>query len=376
MENNINVSLGLMAKRLGVFSNPVVREEELEANYVSETRQLLDGIESQAQRLWYNGGYVQQNRMIFDKRRSLDRALRYSYQAACVKKIQCTDDIDNSFRPNINKLDEHEIVKVLINPDKNKRDYDDKIISVHYEENFHSGDVFEWLGTNTYWLIYLQDLTETAYFRGEIRRCSYEIEWEDEEGKHSTYAAVRGPVETKIDYIQKHGISVDTPNHSLNILMPRNEETLKNFRRYSKFYLSDVDEAAPQVCWRVEATDWVSTPGILEVTAVEYYANETEDDIDNKIVGGLKLKPTNPNDDSVEQTIKGETFIKPKKVYEYEYVGDEEGEWNICDKFPVKFSINPNNPKQIKVIWEPSTSGQFVITYGSIEKTIVVESLF
>jgi hypothetical protein len=41
------------------------------------------------------------------------------------------------------------------------------------------------------------------------------------------------------------------------------------------------------VCWRVEATDSISVPGILEITAVEYYANETEDDIENGVVGGL-----------------------------------------------------------------------------------------
>ena len=118
-----------------------------------------------------------------------------------------------------------------------KDDYDDKIISVGYEYNFAPGTVFEWLGTKTYWIVYLQDLTELAYFRGDIRRCSYEINWEDETGVHKTYAAIRGPVETKINYIQKHGISVDTPNHSLNLLMPKNEYSLAYFKRYSKFYL-------------------------------------------------------------------------------------------------------------------------------------------
>ena len=89
--------------------------------------------------------------------------------------------------------------------------------------------MFEWIGTNTHWLIYLQDLTELAYFRGDIRKCSYEIAWEDEDGMHSTYVALRGPVETKINYIQKHGISVDIPNLSLNLLMPLNDATLKYF---------------------------------------------------------------------------------------------------------------------------------------------------
>ncbi|MBO7079815.1 MAG: hypothetical protein J6W64_08425 [Bacilli bacterium] len=75
-----------------------------------------------------------------------------------------------------------------------------------------------------------------------------------------TYAAVRGPVETKIDYIQKAGISVERPNFSLNILLPANEFNLNYFNRYSKFYLI---EDMKKICWRVEAIDWISTPGIL-----------------------------------------------------------------------------------------------------------------
>ena len=78
-------------------------------------------------------------------------------------------------------------------------------------------------------------MTELAYFRGDIRKCSYQINWQDEDGvTHSTYAAICGPVETKIDYIQKHGISVDNPNFSLHLLMPKNKDTLKKFKRYKK----------------------------------------------------------------------------------------------------------------------------------------------
>ena len=157
---------------------------------------------------------MQEDRMIEDKRKTLLRALKYSYQRAYIKNIE---------------WEENKSVRALINPNKLKQDYDDKILSVEYDHGFEPGDVFEWKNTGTYWLIYLQDLTELAYFRGDIRKCSYTIDWEDEEGRHRTYAAVRGPVETKINFIQKHGISVDEPNHSLNILMPKNEETLKYF---------------------------------------------------------------------------------------------------------------------------------------------------
>ena len=152
--------------------------------------------------------------MISDKLRTLDRAVQYSYQGADVKKIDSTASHS---------------VRALINPNKLKPDYDDKVISIRYDHDFKTGDVFEWNGTNTYWLIYLQDLTELAYFRGDIRKCSHEIKWEDEDGLHSSYAAIRGPVETKINFIQKHGISVDTPNHSLHILMPKTDSAVKYF---------------------------------------------------------------------------------------------------------------------------------------------------
>jgi hypothetical protein len=164
---------------------------------------------------------------------------------------------------------------------------------------------------------------------------------------------VRGPVETKINFIQKHGISVDTPNHSLSILMPKNEYTMNYFKRYSKFYLQGDD-----TCWRVEATDWISTPGILEVIAVEYYANETEDDIENGIVGGLILEPVNPNEGTPDEaSIVGETFIKVKKTYNYEFDGTLAKEWRVDSKYPVELIIDPTDPRKISLRWTSSYSG-------------------
>jgi hypothetical protein len=85
----------------------------------------------------------------------------------------------------VESIDDREFPKVcraLINPNKNKPDYDEKVLSVPYEADYHPGDVFEWIGTGTYWIIYLQELTELAYFRGDIRKCQYQINWEDEDG--------------------------------------------------------------------------------------------------------------------------------------------------------------------------------------------------
>ena len=334
-----------MKGRLGVYDKRPFEPDEC----------LVDGVISQATRLRQAGGNRQQERMIKDKRRSLDSAVWNSYQAAEIIKVGAID---------------RKPVRALINPNKLKQDYDDKVVSVGFEHDIKCGDVFEWLGTHTHWLVYLQDLTELAYFRGDIRKCSYEINWEDENGSHTTYAAVRGPVETKINFIQKHGISIDTPNHSLSLLLPKNEDTLNYFKRYEKFYLQNDD-----TCWRVEATDWISTPGILEVTAVEYFANEIEDDVENGIVGG-KLEPIkDPNEDTLIEII-GETFIKVKKSYSYSFNGDLIDSWKVDKKYPVELSIDPQDSKKVVLKWNSGYSGQFDLYYGPHKKTIVVESLF
>ena len=291
---------------------------------------------------------LQQERMIIDKRKSLSRAVNYSYQGAYVKKLN--DELQ---------------YKALINPNKLKQDYDDKIISIGYEYNYQVGDVFEWIGTNSYWLIYLQDMTELAYFRGQIRRCSYEINWEDDNGLHNTMAALRGPVETKIDYIQKHEISIDNPNYSLSFLVPYNEENKKFFQRYTKFYLKGDD-----VCWRIEAVDRYSTPGIIEVNAVEYYSNDHEDDIENGLVGALIPEQNDPN---IIELINGDTFIKPKTTHTYTYQGNNDSSWTWDKKLPIQAA--PKG-KEIIIKWSSSYSGQFDLYYGDIKKTIVVESLF
>ncbi len=341
------LSFRLMQGRLGVY-------DRYQEKQVLDTD--IQGVNNQFVRLNHQGGNLQQNRMIKDKRRSLDRALVYSYQGADVRKIDSTSD---------------DYVRALINPNKLKQDYDDKIISVGYEHHFECGDIFEWKGTETYWLIYLQDLTELAYFRGDIRKCSHQINWEDENGKHSTYAAIRGPVETKINYIQKHGISVDTPNYSLNILLPKTADTLSYFQRYNKFYLAD-DEL--KVCWRIEAIDWLSMPGVLEINAVEYYANEFEDNLEDGTVGTLKTEPINPNNSFIEDTIVGETFIKPKKEYEYEYIGNLVGKWSVKENYPIKLI---QDGKKVKLRWLNTYSGQFDLIYADcFKKTIVVQSLF
>lgn len=337
----------LLKGRLGVY----------EKNFSSGVENSLNGVNNQMARLQQQGGVSQHDRMIADKRRSLDRAVLYSYQAAEILKVDATDRTP---------------MRALINPNKLKQDYDDKIVSVGFEYDLHCGDVFEWVGTKSHWLVYLQDLTELAYFRAEVRRCKYQISWKDEEGNlNTTYAAVQGPSETRINYLQKHNISMDVPNLSIHLLLPYNEATRAYFKRYSKFYLQD-----DTTCWRVETLDWISMPGIIEVVAVEYYANQDEDDIKNGVVGGLIVEPDSPNTEEEEAAIIGDTFIKLQKSYEYMFKGRAAHLWKVSEGAPVKLTPDEKDPRKITLIWESSYSGQFELYYGSHKKTIIVESLF
>ena len=328
----------------------------------------MSNFEMMRKRLEWQGGIAQEDRMIKDKWRTLLRTLKYSYQACDIALAQAQQEIlDEGLEP------EYPIVRALINPDKNKQDYDDKILSVDYIHQFKPGDVFEWKNTGTHWIIYLQQLTEDAYFRGEIRRCRYKIKFKDEDGNICyTYAAIRGPVETQIDSIQKNQERIDKPNLSLNILMPRNEVTIKAFDRYKEFILDGR-------CWKVKAVDPISMTvdrqGVLEVNAQEDYINEVTDDEINEIKDGLIVEPDEPTPNS---EINGETFIKPAipEIYSVDMDG---GTWCIKEN-NVPVDIEPIDNKSVQVTWKKMTSGQFTLVWNNgsdtYEKVIVVESLF
>jgi hypothetical protein len=183
---------------------------------------------------------------------------------------------------------------------------------------------------------------------------------------------LRGPTETKISTGIKHNISIDSPNASLNLLLPKNKDTLKQFQRYGKFYLPAADDPYDKICWRIEAVDAFSTPGILEIVAVEYYSNETTDDVENGIVDAFVATPIDPNPE--ESLINGETFIKPNLSYTYTYSGVMESVWSVDEKLPVILDVK--DPKTVNIQWDNSFSGQFDLHYGDYKKTIIVESLF
>lgn len=366
-----NSSISLMARRMGlVYSSPQTHDlkDGLSKDSVNTS---IEGVYNQSEILNNMGGHAQQERMIYDKKRSLDRALKYSYQGADIKRIDAEAD--------------EQPCRALINPNKLKPEYDEKVVSCNWEYGLAPGTVFKWLGTDTYWLIYLQDLTELAYFRGEIRKCLYSISWamENSEGEmevKTVRAAVRGPVETKIDTVAKNGVSFDTPNYSLEILIPSSKEALEYFRRYSTFYIDGDPEGGPNVCWRVQAVDWLSMPGVISIVAEKYYTNSKDDETKlpnyDKIIKKIEQQKAQEIVPFVMNPILGEGFIKPKTAYTY--VCEEEGKWEIISnsKTPLPLEMVQKDAKTLQIKWNKYYSGQFTIRRGASEKTIVVETLY
>ena len=195
----------------------------------------MSGLENLQTRIQYRGG-KQEGRMIKDKEKALKKALLYSYQA-------CTAIL----------ADGREF-RCLINPDKLKTNYDDKIISIPFKDicvgrnnlaadseqpvtsgtkpqgktsegeeeiGMKAGDVFKWKETNSDWLVYLQRIEEDAYFRAEIRRCRHEVKINDT--IYKVYAAAIDRDE--ISWITKQNISFNELNYGLNMFITKNQET-------------------------------------------------------------------------------------------------------------------------------------------------------
>ena len=296
----------------------------------------------------------QHNRMIMDKMRGFHRALLYSYQAAWIKK-------DNDSQAGW--------VRALMNPDRVKFDYDEKIVSVDYEHGFRPGDTFEWgKDTGSHWIILKPEDTELAYLRANCRRCQYLVAVDPETHEEfGQWCAIRGPVETKINTIQKAGLTADVPNLTLDIYMADNECNRRTFERYKRFEFDGR-------YWKVQAPDFISTPGVFEIQAEEdYECREDEMFIRTE-------EPEEPVAEDVNEIL-GDTSVKPLESHWYYMKLPEDGEWSLSlpatknkevdDVLDYKVVGN-----RFKVTWTITRSGSFIVHYGDYSKTVLVESLF
>ena len=290
-------------------------------------------------RIQYAGG-VMDNRVDKSKLHSMQMALQNSYQAEWITLN------DNKYR-------------CLINPDKLKEDYDQKVISIEHSAGMKEGDVFYWDRTDTHWLVYLQQHSESSYFRAQIRRCNYEIEVNN----HKYWVYLRGPVETALVWRQKHNIEFNDLNYSLLIYVTKNEETLDFFKR---FQILKIDGHR----WRVAATDIFSQGSIIEVYLEEFFDNSLEDE-------QIKKEPIIFGEE--EPYIDGPQFVEPYQTeIKYSLVNNlnATGAFLVSSK-KVKIVNSDNNSCIINVI--SGKAGEFKIIYREegkedLELNVTIES--
>ena len=138
-------------------------------------------------------------------------------------------------------------------------------------------------------------------------------------------------------------------------------------------------EGSPIICWIVNAVNWISMPGVIELMATEYYSNEDIDEVGElpeykEIMKKIELEESiKAKEEEQPIVIIGDNFIKPKVTYTYSC--SVPGVWKIEGKnCPIQILSQTNTT--IKIKWDKLYSGQFVLKCGDIEKTIVVETLF
>ena len=282
-------------------------------------------------------------RLVEGKLRSMHAALENSYQAEWVI---------------FNKGTSHERkFKALINPDKLKDDYDKKIISIDFEAGAKVGDVFYWERTNTYWMITLQYYEEEAYFKGSIQRCDYQL---DING-HKYWIYLRGPVETTIQWRQKHQLNFNDLNYSLIIYIVKNEETVNFLKRHQVVTFDNHR-------WKVVATDIYSNSGYMQVYLDEYFDNDLE-----PTQNTIDLEESKNIIDKVDPYIEGPTEVNvyDRKV-SFLIKNAEAGEF-VVNSNKVKIDKMDSSLCRLNILAEKGNFDIFYQVEGNIVATLTVK---
>jgi len=286
----------------------------------------MSGLDNLTSRVNYLGGNAK-GRINNSKVKSLQSAFKNAYQAETIQLIR-----------------NGEQYQCLINPDQLTPDYDNKTVSILRESGLKSGDTFYWVENNTYWIVYLPAVMETAYFRGYIRRCRYKIMINDA----PYYVAIKGPTETNAAWARSSGAGArfNKPNLTSNLYITKTQEVLDYFDRFNQV------ELAEQM-WQVVATDRLSVEGVLEVSLGEDF-NTLYDDL-QKLPSVTEIDPLLPH-------INGPSFVKPYDKVSYSIVLTSGGAWSISNDKAIVISAGDDDVVEIEIV--SSKSGTFNLVYS------------
>lgn len=194
------------------------------------------------------------------------------------KLISLLDALHRTYQGQTAILNGDREFKCLINKNRENEDYNNKMISIPYEDiqingagkqptNIKCGDTFTWKENNTHWIIYFQYLEEEAYFRGLARQCEDQIELE---GK-SYWVYIRGPQETEIIWNKNNGVVWNDLNYNLIMYISLDEYTLNKLQRFSKIKIKNA--RGEDKTWEVQAINPYKGYGIIMVGLKEYFEN-------------------------------------------------------------------------------------------------------
>ena len=398
-------------------------------------------------RLDTRGGTDQWVRMRQDKLRSLKKALLYSYQKAIVQKYNVQNEtlilnietiihlmevqedyteyleilqqleseydfLDSQERGSAHYIEglnniiaslsaEEPLFRCLINHDKLKVDYEDKIISIPFQQvpingteeiwtNFHNGTVFRWVHGNkqewtpdTYWIVYMQYSEQTAYFRAEIRKADEEIQIVtiDDEGneKTSTYRGwMTGPNETTALWNVKKNVTWNDMNYTKLLYITKDENTQAFFKRFDRIIINNTP-------WEVQAYNQTYSvnastgTGIIRVALKETYTNTNQfvrQEIEN--INQAIEAQTQYDETHTEARIAGLLQVWPLAIVSYEAKNFTDNlQWSISNPSLAKIINTSEDGKKIKVkiLAETSNSTGFYINYGDSDDTKIHVSI-
>ena len=388
-------------------------------------------------------------RMREDKLWSLKKALKYSYQAAVVQKYNVAVDSEArwliSLATKLEKLatltaeekaslwiqldaaeekfeeltqydrysqeyifllqeladeqtDSEPYFRCLINHDKLKVEYEDKIISIPFEENsveidpvvdnkdwletgFHNGTVFKWIHGNkeewtpdTYWIVLMQYSEETAYFRAEIRKADEEIEIIviDDDGNEQTLVYrgwMTGPNETSILWNTKHGIVWNDLNYTKQLYITRDENTKVFFERFDRVLINGQPWEIQAYNENYGANSSKASTGIIRVALKETYTKTDE------VIKEMKQKEEDRAAAQIPSLI-GPDILAPWDYGIYSVENAAPAEWSvIAPEGLVNFTTDSNNRLHVNIIYGKTYKPGFDIKYGDLIKHITIKSL-
>lgn len=352
-----------------------------------------------------------------DKLRSLKRALYNSYQSAVIV-FDKDDRLEDSEG---NKTGFH--FRCLINHDKLKVDYEDKILSipfrqvpVEYEGNLQEqpeggrfvdtgtggqfldqlgkpvldengevitryrvkpGDTFKWVSGNegympdSYWIIFLQYSEETAYFRGEIRKADDEIEVipVDQDGNPGSpliyHGWTTGPNEDEAIWNVKKGVVWNDLYYHKILYITKDQNTEEFFKRFDRVVINGQT-------WQVQGyndnygtSSKNSEGGMIRVALKETYTST------NEIIANMN-KDLDQQKESQVVSIVGPTKVQTYDVVTYYGLNGDSQLTIVEENAPVQ--ILEQDTKKIKLeIGQVTKEVSFTIKYGDQELPVSVK---